>query len=220
MKQEAKLFLMRLFRSILMVISAMSFFDMIDNSKFIQNCPEYSTYKYLLLTKISLSITIISSISGILKRVTGVESKWHSFLLASASSLETIVFLLFWGLLFFDKKAIVDPNAIKNHSESTLWNRFCSHTIPFILAYLNMHDMSLSYKKQSIVFFLLFGIVYYCATCTYAHYFHRDIYPFLSKVTYFQKALIFVAIDLLAIIIYLVNLKVFGKRSKTKNKKD
>jgi hypothetical protein len=217
MKDNIKLFLMRFIRSILMILCVLSLFDLIENSKFVQNCPGYATYKYLLLTKISLSITIVSSIFGIMKRLTGFTNKFHSFLMAAAPCLETIVFILFWGLLFFDKKMIVDPNAVKNNSEASLWNRICSHTIPFFLSYLNMHDLKLNYDNRHVVFFVMFGIIYYLATTLYSIRFQREVYPFLYKLTYAQKAFVFFGIDILAISIYLINLRIFSKKNKKLN---
>ena len=195
-----------------MVLSVLSFFDQIENTKFIQNCPAYSIYKYLLLTKISLLLTILSSLSGIIKRLTGNENRFYSLLLASSSTLQTIVFILFWGLLFFDKKMVIDPDSIKNHSESSLWNRFCSHVIPFILAYLNIHDFNLKYEDRHIKFFFLFGIIYYGLTSLYTWNYHRQVYPLLSKLNYLQKVFLFLGVVFLAITIYFINLRIFKKQ--------
>lgn len=207
-------FSLRLLRSALLILCILSFFDYIENSKFIQNCAEYATYKYLLLTKISLFFTLLSSTSGLLKRITGINSKPHVFLLAISSCLQTIVFILFWGLMFFDKKLVVDHKAIQQKTEASLWNRLCSHAFPFILSYLNMHEMSLNYSGNHIAFFIIFTILYFLATSFYSWYFNRDVYPLLSKINIIQKLFVFFGVAVVSIIIYLINIKLFSKNKK------
>lgn len=209
-------FILRLIRSALIILSILSFFDYLQDSKFLKTCPEYSIYKYFLFTKIALLFTILSSISGIIHRISGYRVFLNSFFLAAATCFETVVFVVFWFLYFFDKSLIVDKKALKAGMEASILNRLASHAFPLILSYLNIHDLSLKYNSADILAFFIFGGFYFIATDYYSLTCGKNFYPFLDKMTQMQRGFFFLCACVFMTLIYLINVK-FLSRSETKS---
>lgn len=203
-----QLFIISLIRSFLIVTSVFSLFDYIDNPKSISNI-EYNNFKYLLFTKISLFLTVMASISGIINRLTGNYHFIKDFFLPISFSFEFIVTLVYWILYLINKKLIVDSNTLIPGNETTLLSRLSSHIFPMILVCLEYIDFSPNKNEYHIIFFGIFGILYYILVTVYALWFGKYIYPFLDNLNTIQRVLFFLIISVLGLIVYYVQFKIF-----------
>ncbi|ELA41665.1 uncharacterized protein VICG_01298 [Vittaforma corneae ATCC 50505] len=205
-------FIVSLTRSFLILTSIFSLFDYVENPNSIKSTSEYNNYKYLLFTKISLLLTIISAISGIINRITGNFHFIKNFFLPVSFTFEFIVTFIYWLLFLIDKKLIVDKETLKPGNETPLLSRLSSHVFPLILSYIEYTDFTLKPCDYHLMFFVLFAMLYYILVTAYATYFGRYIYPFLDNLGFYQRLLFFAGIATVGICIYSAQYKIFRNR--------
>ncbi|KAM0681446.1 hypothetical protein GINT2_000648 [Glugoides intestinalis] len=199
-------------RSFLIITSIFSLFDYAENPNFLKIDNEYKNYKFLLFTKISLFLTIISAISGVIHRLTGNYHFIENFFLPISFTFEFIVTTVYWALFMIDKRLIVDKNTLKPGCETPLLSTFSSHVFPLILAYIDRIDFKMKPKDYHIIFFILFGVFYYICVTLYASYFGTYIYPFLDKLGCYQRISFFIGIAIVGICFYKLQIRLVDKQ--------
>lgn len=202
-------FITSLTRSFLILTSIFSLFDYVENPNTIKSTSEYANYKYLLFTKISLFLTIVSAISGIITRLTGSFYFVRNFFLPISFTFEFIVTFIYWFLFLLDKKLIVDKETLKPGNETPVLSRLSSHVFPLLLSCIEYTDFTLKPCDYHLMFFVLFAVIYYVFVTIYAVYFGKYIYPFLDNLGFYQRLMFFVGVAAVGICVYLMQYKIF-----------
>lgn len=215
MTQNRK-FVTSLARSFLIVTSVFSLFDYLENPKALKMGSTYSNYKYLLFTKISLFITIVAAVSGIINRLTGNYHFVKNFLLPISFTFEFIVTSVYWTLFVIDKRLIVDKESLVPGNETPLISQLASHIFPLILSCIEYIDFDLKPQWHHLIFFIFFGIFYYTLVTIYASLFGKYVYPFLDHLGTFQRVLFFVGVAGAGLCVYLAQC-VFFKPKEIKD---
>lgn len=198
-------------RSFLIVTSVFSLFDFLENPRAMAIKDLYSSHKYILFTKISLFLTLMSALSGIIHRLTGNYSFMRDFLLPISFTFEFIVTSVYWTLFVIDKRLIINSESLKSGLETPMISMLASHIFPMVLSCIEHLDFTSRVNSYHMIFFAIFAILYYMVVTAYASYFGKYIYPFLDKLNGWQKMLFFVGIFIVGSGVYLLQSKVFGE---------
>lgn len=184
------------------------------------------SYKFQYLTIVGLYITLFTIILYLVNQTMQLCFKKQIPLLKKTSKLlhaiilpiEILITLFFWSLFLYDPKLIV-CEIVYEKCGLNIYKNFCLHLVPFLLLAIEGYYAKLTRSNFHIVCILLFGFSYYLFVRSIAIKENRWPYPFLEKVSEYQRIAIFFTVTLMCIIFYEISMLLL-KRQDVKTKHD
>ena len=190
------------------------------NEKYAKIRHPYSDLDFLYFTNISLYLTLLTVVIGIIYRYKKSFSSIYNVLLPMALSLEIIVTIMFWSLYMIDPALIKNKNSLLPGYETPIITELGQHLFPVILLSINQRQMKIIYHKFQTLAFITLLIIWYTVVTIIAHQRGKYIYRFMSEIkndqTRFALFCLFIAI---AYLIHRTYIKIKARSSSSKNSK-
>ncbi|KAI4291958.1 hypothetical protein PAPHI01_1240 [Pancytospora philotis] len=158
--------------------------------------------EYLYFTNIGLLYTIFAVTVGWVANTSKFIKEAHSFSVATCLILEILVALIFWTLF------LIDPFLVKNRSDfvggarPSIINELPKHAFPLVILLIEKSATKISKCWKHRAFLLGFGIAYYAASEGFIAAEQMYLYPFLRKISPFQRFQLFAALSSFSVLVY------------------
>ena len=154
----------------------------------------YDDMEYLFFTNISLYATVLTSVVGIVYRLTDRLKRLFEVLLSLSPVCNSVTTVVFWGLYFTKRSHIKAEEHLVPGYETWLITELSLHLFPVVLSYLEQIDVELVFSK---IYYLVFvGIIIVWGTAVHIAKEYKGVflYGFLNKYNIFERLLFFLSV--------------------------
>lgn len=179
-------------------------------------------FRYQYLANIGLELTLYTLYLGVFhqvitrffKKECKCIKKSYEHILSVLLPIEIAITVVFWTLFLYDPKIIRTPVIYEKYGLD-LFQNSCVHLLPAILLINEALFCELQRNNLHILFYIFVSPIYYLFLKKVVEHYKTWPYPFLDEATESKRIMIFIAITILIIFIYELNIIIFKKIKKS-----